>query len=134
MKDSEEEPVSPEDTKLWCTECTSGVLDAFGDSQGQEGQEEARRPKVITMPRAPKQEEVDEHNTTHCPFRAWCPHCVAGKAVSDPHVHKGTDDNGVPIVSIDYMYMTEGTEERGQPILVGVDGSNRTMFAHVMKE
>ena len=59
----------------------------------------------------PSQEEVDEHNVNHIPFRSWCLHCVKGKAVNQGH-SKRVDDSEVPIVSIDYAYVNEDGEDR----------------------
>ena len=65
-----------------------------GDVEGEDFEEikceevesdEARAPEVLRDPGAPTQKELDEHNTTHLPFRSWCPHCVAGKAQDRPH-------------------------------------------------
>ena len=35
--------------------------------------EEARPPEVLRDPGAPTFKEMEEHNTTHLPFRSWCP-------------------------------------------------------------
>ena len=47
--------------------------------------EEARVPKVFRDPGAPTETEIEQHNVTHLPFRAWCPSCVEGKARDRPH-------------------------------------------------
>ncbi len=59
----------------------------------------------------PGQEEVDEHNVNHIPFRSWCLHCVKGKAVNQGHSRR-VDVSEVPIVSIDYAYVNEDGEDR----------------------
>ena len=41
--------------------------------------EEARRPEKVRDPSAPTRAQWEEHQATHLPFRAWCPHCVAGR-------------------------------------------------------
>ena len=53
--------------------------------------EEARPPEVLRDPGAPTKRELEEHSTTHLPFRSWCPHCVAGKAQDRPHRMKKED-------------------------------------------
>ena len=57
--------------------------------------------------------EVEEHNLTHLPFRNWCIFCVKGKAKDDPHRRriKQDEEQEIPIVSIDYMFM-ESRESR----------------------
>ncbi len=52
--------------------------------EGQET-EEGRRPTGIFVPATPTEEEVREHELTHVPYRGWCKHCVAGKAITTPH-------------------------------------------------
>ena len=138
-----EEPISP-GSETWHT-CKRQV-DAFTGNVTQreenviasgeldEGNHEAQKSKGITLPKKPSQEEQEEHNRTHCPFRAWCTHCIKGKAISDPHRLTGESPDGIPIVHIDYMYLIENREERGQPILAGIDGKTRIMFAHVVPE
>ena len=46
--------------------------------------EEAEVPKARSAVVQPSIEEVEEHFVDHAVFRAWCPHCVKGKAVSFP--------------------------------------------------
>ena len=68
--------------------------------------EEARPPEVLRDPGAPTAKELEEHNTTHLPFRSWCPHCVAGKAQDRPHKRqKGAQmDKQLPEVVFDYGF------------------------------
>ena len=78
--------------------------------------EEARAARVPADPGRPTKKEVDEHNASHIPYRPWCPHCVKGKAVSDPHKSKRTDrddmkDTGVVTVSLDYCWAEDEEEE-----------------------
>ena len=60
----------------------------------------------------PGKEEVDEHNTSHIPFRSWCTHCVKGKADNQGHKRmKGKEDESeVPVISVDYDYVNEDRE------------------------
>ena len=46
---------------------------------------ETQAPRVPRAPRTPSQQEIDDHEVTHCPFRSWCEHCVRGQAKDDPH-------------------------------------------------
>ena len=89
-------------------------------------------PKLRKVPAAPSQQEIEDHNVNHLPFRSWCKHCVRGK--SKAHPHRVTDNriSGVPIVSIDYMFMSENqkaTEEKGMPNLVLKDRDTKTIKA-----
>ena len=77
-----------------------------------EDAEEAVRVKVIPSPSAPSRQELLEHNITHMPFRSWCPHCVAGKAKANKHVHSGgLEGSETPVVSMDYMFMGDKNVE-----------------------
>eukprot|EP00971_Amphidinium_carterae_P058490 1156989-Amphidinium_carterae.1 len=41
--------------------------------------------KVPGPPGAPTEQERQKHMATHVPFRAWCTHCVQGRAKDRPH-------------------------------------------------
>ena len=71
-------PISP------LAEGQSEVSDDEPERGGEEG-EEGRKVMVNKLSEGPDQEEVDEHNTNHIPFRSWCTHRVRGKAVNQSH-------------------------------------------------
>ena len=74
---------------------------------------EAVKAKIPRDPRKPSQEEIESHNATHVPFRDWCPHCVKGREKDEPHRKlgtAGTEQDEVPTISIDYMYMKTSKE------------------------
>ena len=71
------------------------------------------------------------------PFRAWCVHCNKGKAKGHPHRKSKEEDKGstVPVVGMDYMFMSEKQEEgeeRGMPILVIKDSKTKVVRARVV--
>ena len=70
--DQDEEEVKEEDKEMW--------KEAFGEAA-----KEGIRPKVIRSGYSPTDKEVQEHLVNHLPFRAWCRHCVKGKAKGLPH-------------------------------------------------
>ena len=37
-----------------------------------------RRVRKFGNPLLPSEEEVREHETSHLPYRSWCPHCIKG--------------------------------------------------------
>jgi len=78
---------------------------------GEEGQEAV----IPTAPVRPTEAEVEIHNATHIPFRSWCPHCVAGRAKSNPH-HQTDQDRpcAIPVVSLDYAFM--GEKDKDEPV------------------
>ena len=90
----------------------------------EESETEARQAKAATIPARPSQKEVDNHMLTHLPYRAWCPHCVRGKAKGKPHPRDKDGSKTIPTMVLDYMFMHESQasgEERGMPILVTKD-------------
>ena len=79
--------------------------DQEDESEGAEGQPAKMKP----APDRPSEEEVRRHMATHIPFRSWCQHCVAGKAGHEAHRRRGEKECGLPVISIDYAWMTEKT-------------------------
>ena len=74
------------------------------------GNPEAHPTKLKPSPTLPSREEVAQHYATHCPYRSWCPICVAASAREDPHRRKtaGRDsESGLPVVAIDYELLEE---------------------------
>ena len=39
---------------------------------------EAQATRAAKAQNKPSQREIDEHDLTHCPYRAWCEACVRG--------------------------------------------------------
>ena len=67
-------------------------------NDGHEGVQEAGAAVQMRRPYTPTQMDIDEHMPTHLQFRAWCPHCVAWRAVSGHHIASNKDDRmGVAI-------------------------------------
>ena len=65
---------------------------------------EGRAAKPMRAPALPNLEEIEAHNVSHIPYRAWCSHCVRGRGKSFAHhrVDRPEDPEEVPVVSIDY--------------------------------
>ena len=55
--------------------------------------------------RIPLIEDIDEHMPFHLPFRAWCPHCVAGKGVSGHHITSSKADRIGIAISMDFCFL-----------------------------
>ena len=96
--EQEEDDISPREERR------AGLDGEEQRAEEEQDAEEAQRAKVLRMESAPNAQEVEDHMATHMPFRSWCPYCVAGKAVSDPH-RKNDGRGTVPIVSLDYAFM-----------------------------
>ena len=45
-------------------------------------------PRVVRVPRAPTQREIDAHEATHIPHAEWCEFCMAGRARNKLHRKK----------------------------------------------
>ena len=75
------------------------------EEEQQESEEEARKAKIPSAPSRPSLKEIEEHMTTHLPFRSWCPHCVRGKAKGKQHRKQDREHHKIPTVAIDYAYM-----------------------------
>ena len=57
---------------------------------------------VASSPKEPTQQERDEHEATHLPYRSWCKHCVRGRGRSEAHKQLQADtSHTVPHVSMD---------------------------------
>ena len=96
--------------------------------------EEARPPEVLRDPGAPTKKEMEEHYTTHLPFRSWCPHCVAGKAQDRPHRMKKEEqmDKQVPEIVFDYGFFGGKEDEETLAVQVARDRRTQMIFANVV--
>ena len=83
----------------------------------KEQEEEEAKVRVMRRSERPSDKEVEEHMMTHLPYREWCNHCVKGKGVRGQHRWREQDEGEAPVISVDYMWMTQ-EEEKGMPIMV----------------
>ena len=60
------------------------------------------------LPR-PTKEEYDSHQLNHWPYREWCPFCVKGRGMSNKHQRRKGEASTVPVVRMDYMFMSEAS-------------------------
>ena len=103
------------------------VVDPEGDVQDshdsehieiQDEVEEAEPLKIAPSPKQPSAADVELHRITHWPYRSWCEECVKGSGLGEQRgTHVGRAHE-VPIVGVDYFYMTEkGLEHRSDMAL-----------------
>ena len=78
------------------------VAEDAGDGEGEAG---VRTMVRKTDPKAPTAEERKEHELTHLPFRSWCRHCIRGRGKEESCPRKVRDENDIPEVHLDYMFM-----------------------------
>ena len=97
----------------------------------EEEDSEGHRPKYKVVSDKPSKREVEEHMLTHIPFRDWCPHCVRGKSKATPHrKRKEGEDEEVPVISVDYMFMETEDKDAGRgmhPWTPGIGGPSGSM-------
>lgn len=100
-------------------------------------EEQAQVPRVVCRPCKPTRAEWEAHQVTHWPYRSWCPHCVAGRAVASPHRCKSSADkefqrDRVPTISLDHCFIGEQDEEGGMAEfawLIMYDSNTEALFA-----
>ena len=101
------------------------------DEESHEDQELGERPpRVGRRPDTPTKKEIEDHFPLHVHFRAWCPHCQAGKSTSKQHRQSGEDEVLGPCVSLDYAFKyDDDKEEAVSPVLVAVDKGTGAIWA-----
>jgi len=82
--------------------------------------------KVAPQPRGPSQQERDDHEVDHIPFRAWCAKCVAGKSPDMVHQKKkdfSDEPQKIPVIEFDYSFLSDSKSdpESKLTMLVAVD-------------
>ena len=84
---------------------------------------EAKTARALRTPEPPTDAARMAHNTTHVPFRDWCPICVASRGRSSPHrrvvVNKIADT--LPKFQTDYMFIRTVAESKTQPCITFVE-------------
>ena len=93
--------------------------------------EEAIMPKGFSKIYTPSKEEFEKHCLTHLPYRNWCPICVQAKK-NNPGHHRISDERGIPIFSMDYMFLN-GKESLSFPILVITESQSGGIWAIAVK-
>ena len=102
--------------------CGIAELNANSGRPGPEGREEddelelvdevEEKPIQIRAPEDPTPAEIEEREATgHVQYRRWCRHCIAGRAVGQPHRTRSEEEKAkslVPTVAMDYTFMSRG--------------------------
>lgn len=107
-------------------------LEASGPEE--EGRaEECRELKSRAPPKGPTAEQWRTHRISHYPFRSWCPHCVAARAKSWPHIRQGEqDEDAVPTICFDYCFLRDKPGGDSIPVLVGRERKSKMILAHAV--
>ena len=75
----------------------------------EEEEDEAVAASGLRDPGQPSPAERAEHNLTHIPYRAWCAHCVRGKARGRQSRRLGSEAarSSCPRVRLDYCVIAD---------------------------
>ena len=96
--------------------------------------EEGRAAVGVRVPASVSKAQKEEHELTHCPYRAWCSICVKARGQKMPHnYHKDEDadeNSKVPRASMDYFFMSKKDQDaKENPIVVIVNEETNERYA-----
>ena len=105
-------------------------IDVFREQFGQEG----RSAKGVRIPDAPTSSQIEIHNLTHWPYRAWCGWCVKSRAVASPHfpVPASRKEERVQMMQIDWFFMRTVFEQNVLPCISGIECKSGGVLASVV--
>ena len=107
-------------------------LEASGPEE-EERAEECREVKSRAPPKGPTAEQWRTHRISHYPFRSWCPHCVAARAKSWPHLRQDEEEEqAVPTICFDYCFFRDKPGGDSIPVLVGRERKSKMILAHAV--
>ena len=106
---------------------------AGGREESDEWEEFGNR-KVVRKydPRQPSQQEKEEHEMTHLPFRSWCKHCIMGRGREEDCFKSMEQERQVPEVHLDYMFMGDEKEEKTLAFLVARERETGAVLSTVV--
>ena len=108
--------------------------------EAEESDDECAPRRTAPDPGRPSQQQIDDHEIDHLPYRCWCEACVSGRGVGDQH--RSGPESTVPIISFDYLLVTKkGIKLNGQArpgevllkTLVVKDSMSKVISAHVVR-
>ena len=119
-------PQSSLDTSCMGSETGAGQV-AKEALLGMDEAGEEHPARIKPSPMKPSNEEVARHEATHCPYRNWCPACVAASAKEDAHPRRRCKDDevGHPRISMDYELL-----EKKITVLVVKDETSGAVLAY----
>ena len=99
-----------------------GEVEGAGGREESDEWEEFGNRKVVRKhdPRQPSQQEKEEHEMTHLPFRSWCRHCIMGRGREEDCRKSMEEERQVPEVHL--LPKTDGVASRDW---TGVCGHHR---------
>ena len=109
------EPVCPVDEAV--------AADHIGDEmEAPVEEEQAQVIKTLPTPYQPTRSEYQDHCVTHCPYRAWCPHCNEGRGREFGHTSHDHEPSDAPTVTFDYAFVGDKGEIK-DPASEDLEGS-----------
>eukprot|EP00971_Amphidinium_carterae_P110018 2179228-Amphidinium_carterae.1 len=97
---------------------------------GDKSQQEANIPRTLKTPTLPSQQEIDEHNLTHLPYRDWCKHCVQGKSRSQHHQRRGLTKQS--ITQVDDAFLKSDNDKHNSTVLTMCESTTGLGYATVV--
>jgi hypothetical protein len=91
-------------------ECGDEEVEVESQEADDVGKEDAGV-RVKMAPTQPSNTEREKHEVTHCPYRPWCPICVAGRGQKSGHKRQKRDGGELPRFAMDYGFLGD----EGQP-------------------
>ena len=109
-------------------------LEGAGGREESDEWEEFGNRKVVRIhdPRQPSQQEKEEHEMTHLPFRSWCRHCIMGRGREEDCRKSMEEERQVPEVHLDYMFMGDERERKTLAFLVARERETRAVLSTVV--
>ena len=106
---------------------------AGGREESDEWEEFGNR-KVVRKhdPRQPSQQEKEEHEMTHLPFRSWCRQCIMWRGREEDCRKSMEEERQVPEVHLDYMFMGDEKEGKTLAFLVARERTTRAVLSTVV--
>ena len=80
----------------------------------EEGETEVDPLRAARDPGQPTLKQVEEHRRAHLPYRLWCKWCVLGRGRGLQH--RRSTGSSIPIVGVDYFFMTKGGLQRREEL------------------
>ena len=102
------------------------------EEEGEEGRDAIAMPSPMT----PSRQEREQHELTHTPYRAWCPHCVRARGRNRAHkANKDPEKSTVPKIAFDYFFFSDEEEKANKnPMIVMVDESTGEKYARGVEQ
>ena len=111
-----------------------GMAKIDGIDEGDEAEGGGGNRKVARKhePRQPSQQEKEEHEMTHLPFRSWCRHCIMMRGREEDCRKSMEEERQVPKVHLDYMFMGDEKEGETLAFLVARERETRAVLSTVV--